>query len=156
MSNKRNYKLVNSSVRFNKIILRLIFSHSFFTITMFGNLIIVGFSFLMFFIEGPINPNVNSFMDALWWGFATATTVGYGDIIPVSVPGKIIGIALMMAGTALFATYTALFAQTVLEDDFFRLNIKLDDTHQDDFLKELKKHKDLIDKQISMYDKKGD
>ena len=68
------------------------------------------------------NDAIQSLLDALWWGFATATTVGYGDIIPVTPLGKVLGIVLMLMGTALFAIYTGLFAQTILEDDFLRFS----------------------------------
>ncbi len=53
-------------------------------------------------------------MDALWWGFATATTTGYGDITPVTLAGKFLGILLMLTGMAIFAMFTALFAETIL------------------------------------------
>ena len=36
-----------------------------------------------------------SFGEALWWAFVTAMTIGYGDIYPVTVAGRITGIALM-------------------------------------------------------------
>ncbi|MCT4641764.1 MAG: potassium channel family protein [Bacteriovoracaceae bacterium] len=117
-------KLLKSSIHFNKIILSLIFNISFLTLTFFGNLIIMLFSYLVYFIEKDINVHMNSYLDALWWGFSTATTVGYGDIIPITPTGKIIGIVLMLIGTALFATYTALFAQAILEDEFFRFRRK--------------------------------
>ena len=53
-------------------------------------------------------------MDALWWGFATATTTGYGDITPVTIQGKILSIVLMLTGLAFFGMFTALFAETIL------------------------------------------
>jgi len=143
-------KLVNSSIRFNKVILRLIFSHSFLVITFFGNLIIVSFSFIFYWLEYSVNKDLVSLLDAIWWGFTTATTVGYGDIIPVTAMGKVVGIFLMLIGTALFATYTALFAQTILEDELFRFKINADD-HEDDILEQLKSHRKLLDKQIRHY-----
>lgn len=149
-------KLVKSSIRFYKIIFRLFFSHSFLTITLVGNLIIMGFSSIFYLIEQGSNPAINSYLDAVWWGFSTATTVGYGDIIPLSPPGKILGIVLMLTGTALFATYTALFAQTILEDEFMRLKFRSEDDNTDEFIKSLHAHKKLIDRQIKQYEKQKD
>ena len=65
-------------------------------------------------IESNGNSKLHSFIDALWWGFSTATTTGYGDITPVTTQGKILGILLMLTGMALFAMFTALFAETIL------------------------------------------
>lgn len=126
-------------------------------ITLFGNLIILSFSYFFYFLEADINPALNSFLDAIWWGFATATTVGYGDIIPLTPMGKLTGILLMLVGTALFATYTAIFAQTILEDEFFRLNkhTSLDnniDLEKEILLKDLKKHRDFLNKQIKHHE----
>ncbi|MCY4644175.1 MAG: potassium channel family protein [Bacteriovoracales bacterium] len=101
----------------NKILFRLIFGRLFLFITVVGNTIIVGFSSLFYWVEYPTNPSIESFLDALWWGFATATTVGYGDITPVTTAGKIVGITLMLLGTAIFAIYTALFAETILKGE---------------------------------------
>lgn len=147
-------KIIHHGIRFNKVILRLVLSDSFLMLTFFGNFIIIGFSLLLYAIEAKKNPAIQSVLDSVWWGFATATSVGYGDIIPITDLGKLIGIVLMLVGTALFATYTALFAQTVLEDEFFRLKLKpqLKEENPDDFISDLKKHKDLIDKQIKHYE----
>lgn len=72
------------------------------------------FSLVFYWLESGINPKLHGFIDALWWGFATATTTGYGDITPATLQGKILGIFLMLAGLALFAMFTALFAETIL------------------------------------------
>lgn len=45
--------------------------------------------------------------DALWWSFATITTVGYGDLFPVTTAGRITGAVLMTAGVGVFRTVTA-------------------------------------------------
>ena len=95
-------------------IFSLIKSPVFILLTVLGNSLIGLFSFIFFWIESGINPKLQSFIDALWWGFATATTTGYGDITPVTVKGKILGILLMLTGTAIFAMFTALFAETIL------------------------------------------
>ncbi len=92
----------------------LIKSPVFLLLTILGNLVIGLFSLLFYFFETPQNPKIHGLMDAIWWGFSTATTTGYGDITPITFKGKILGILLMLTGTALFSMFTALFAETIL------------------------------------------
>ena len=94
--------------------LLLIKSPVFILLTILGNLLIGLFSLLFYFFETPENPKIHGLMDAIWWGFSTATTTGYGDITPITLKGKILGILLMLTGTALFSMFTALFAETIL------------------------------------------
>ncbi|MEZ5375573.1 MAG: ion channel [Acidimicrobiales bacterium] len=54
---------------------------------------------------------LESFMDALWWSSATITTVGYGDIAPVTTVGRLIGIVTMFVGISAFAVVTAKVAE---------------------------------------------
>lgn len=54
---------------------------------------------------------INSFFDALWWSASTITTVGYGDIYPVTVAGKIIAVFTMVVGVSTLAVVTARIAQ---------------------------------------------
>lgn len=105
--------LVNLKVFFTEFSL-LISSPAFVLLTILGNTVIGLFSVVFFFLEHEKNAKLHSFIDALWWGFATATTTGYGDITPVTFEGKVLGIFLMLTGTALFAMFTALFAETIL------------------------------------------
>jgi voltage-gated potassium channel len=58
---------------------------------------------------------ITSFGDALWWAVVTITTVGYGDMSPVSLPGRIIAVGIMVAGIALLGTVTAMLASWFLE-----------------------------------------
>jgi voltage-gated potassium channel len=107
------------SVHFSKLLFRLIKSAPFLTLSFYGNAIVVLFAALFYGLEHDVNPRMGSFLDALWWAFATTTTVGYGDVVPVTSLGKIIGIGLMLIGVAIFGVYIALFARAILDDDIY-------------------------------------
>lgn len=57
----------------------------------------------------PHSP-IQTFGDAAWWSLATLTTVGYGDLFPVTSTGRFIAAALMLGGIALLGTVTATLA----------------------------------------------
>ena len=60
---------------------------------------------------------INSFFDALWWSAATITTVGYGDIYPITYVGRIIAVFTMLIGVSTLAVVTARIAQFFLTED---------------------------------------
>lgn len=59
---------------------------------------------------------VHSFLDALWWSSATITTVGYGDIYPVTGVGRVVGVFTMFVGISSFALVTAKVAEFLVRD----------------------------------------
>lgn len=63
---------------------------------------------------GADGANITSFSDAIWWAFASVTTVGYGDKFPVTADGRFIATFLMVIGIGLFSSLTALLAAWVL------------------------------------------
>lgn len=50
-----------------------------------------------YFEYGP-NPNVHTLFDSVWWAMVTVTTVGYGDIVPVTTAGRLVAMFLMLTG----------------------------------------------------------
>jgi voltage-gated potassium channel len=60
---------------------------------------------------------VHSFFDALWWSLSTITTVGYGDIYPITAAGRIIGGFTMVVGISTFAVVTAKVAQFLVRSE---------------------------------------
>lgn len=47
-------------------------------------------------------PFITNIEDAIWWAVSTVTTVGYGDMVPVTFEGKIIGVLLQITGVVIF------------------------------------------------------
>lgn len=64
---------------------------------------------LVFLSESGINVEFSRFIDSLWWGAVTITTVGYGDMAPVSTSGRFIAVIMMFGGIVL----TSIFSGTI-------------------------------------------
>ena len=59
-------------------------------------------------LEWWIDPGIGTFRDSLWWAVVTVTTVGYGDVVPTSSGGRIVGALLMLAGVSAIPITTSL------------------------------------------------
>ena len=66
------------------------------------------------FEEDAPGANITTAGDALWWGYVTATTVGYGDQFPVTMGGRLVGWLMLTVGVALFATFSGFLANIFL------------------------------------------
>lgn len=64
--------------------------------------------------------------DALWWCFVTLTTVGYGDYFPVTIPGRIMAILIMISGIGTFGFFTATVASIFVEASLKKEGGKMD------------------------------
>ncbi len=51
------------------------------------------------------NAQITNLIDAFWWASATVTTVGYGDVVPVTDAGRILGIILMFVGISIIGVF---------------------------------------------------
>jgi len=58
---------------------------------------------------------INSFGKAVWWSITTVTTVGYGDVYPVTNTGRVIAVLLMIGGISLVGVVTAALASWIIE-----------------------------------------
>lgn len=82
----------------------------------FGLIFVYVASTLVFLLEQDApHANIVSFGDALWWGFATIATVGYGDYTPVTVPGRIVAVGLMLGGIVIVGIVTATVISALTE-----------------------------------------
>jgi len=72
--------------------------------------IVVG-SFVIFSVESQHpDSQINSMLDAVWWTVSTVTTVGYGDVVPVTDTGKIVAIFYMFFGIGVLALFLSVLA----------------------------------------------
>ena len=87
------------------------------TLTFFLSLILIVFAgIVVFYAENPFQPEVfNNIGSSIWWAFATLTTVGYGDIYPVTVVGKLIASFVAIIGIGLIAIPTGLISATYVD-----------------------------------------
>ncbi|WP_205865715.1 potassium channel family protein, partial [Mycolicibacterium porcinum] len=71
--------------------------------------------------RGQPDAHITDFGQAVWWAITTITTVGYGDMYPVTTTGRVIAALLMIGGISLVGSITATIAswivQSVADDD---------------------------------------
>ncbi|MEU6218054.1 ion channel [Streptomyces sp. NPDC047022] len=58
---------------------------------------------------------IRTFGDSVWWVCSTLSTVGYGDVVPVTVPGRLVAIVLMGCGLALLGAVTGSFSSYLMQ-----------------------------------------
>ena len=80
-------------------------------------LLIIFCSIAVLHFETSPDSNIKSAEDAVWWAFATITTVGYGDRYPVTSEGRFVAAVLMSAGVGLFGTFSGLLAAWFLSPE---------------------------------------
>ncbi len=103
-------------------------------------LVLVVGSFLFFLVETGVNPEVPNYESAMWYAIVSMTTVGYGDIVPITLAGRIIGIIMILSGIGYLSLVTATLAFSFI--DLFR--------------KESHKAVDKVEKKVMNYEEKID
>lgn len=74
-------------------------------------------STLMFYAENDAQPDkFSSIADSLWWAVATLTTVGYGDIYPITPLGKILSAIIALIGIGFIALPTGILSSSFIEN----------------------------------------
>lgn len=74
---------------------------------------------------------ITSTSDGLWWSIQTVTTIGYGDVVPVTNAGRLIGVVLQILGTVLIGILIAMVSSSMTrsQEEFYwtRLFQRLDE-----------------------------
>lgn len=132
--------VIGSALRSFRLLRLFRIIHLFFrTISIFEGskimyILIFAFSSIMFgayaeyVVEFAVpDSKISSFGDALWWALVTVTTVGYGDIYPVTLEGKVIASFLMIIGIMILGLFISTLGSSFVEswiDKKERKNIK--------------------------------
>lgn len=84
---------------------------------LFVSVLVVVLGTIMFIIEGDEpGSSFHSIPDSIYWAIVTLTTVGYGDITPITVGGKIISSMVMILGYTIIAVPTGIVSATMIDE----------------------------------------
>lgn len=80
-------------------------------------------SSIMYYLERAAQPNAfGSIPSAMWWALATLTTIGYGDVVPITTWGRVFGAGVMILGVGVYALPIGIiasgFANEIHRKDF--------------------------------------
>ena len=84
------------------------------------SLVVVVLGTLMYIVEGQKN-GFESIADSIYWSVVTLTTVGYGDVVPVTALGKTISVLIMLLGYAIIAVPTGIVSAEFAKNDLEQL-----------------------------------
>ena len=79
------------------------------------SLIVIILGTLMYIVEGQRN-GFENITQSIYWAIVTLTTVGYGDVVPISSLGKIISVIIMLLGYAIIAVPTGIVSAEIIKN----------------------------------------
>lgn len=85
--------------------------------TVVAILLVIFSSIAVLHFESAANGNINTAEKAIWWAFATITTVGYGDVYPTTSEGRFVAAVLMFSGVGLFGVFSGILASWFVGDE---------------------------------------
>jgi len=73
----------------------------------------VGTCSIFWAYEHEVNPHIRTVGDTVWWWFVSSTTVGYGDISPVTTQGRIAGVFAIIIGVYFYTNFITITADSL-------------------------------------------
>ena len=95
-----------------------------FVVVFIGMIVIIISASAMYLVEPRTNEAFNSIPDSMWWAVETLTSVGYGDALPVTQAGKILGSIIALTGISFVALPAGILGAGFLEEFQNRRNEK--------------------------------
>lgn len=71
---------------------------------------------MVFSFESKLNPAFDSVLTGIYWAVLTITTVGYGDVVPVTIPGRFLSVIVMLLGYSIIAVPTGIVAGETINE----------------------------------------
>ena len=98
--------------------------------------IVVTAGIAIYVFEAHVNPEIHTLFDALYWALVTISTVGYGDIAPVTIQGRMISGVIIISGIAMIS-----FVTSVIVSAF---SVKLEELKENRYIQELNKEERFL------------
>ncbi len=74
---------------------------------------LIGTTWVFWVHEHGVNPHIRSYQDVLWWWFVSSTTVGYGDIAPVTPQGRLAAVVTIIVGIYCYTNFITITADSL-------------------------------------------
>ncbi|WP_179947890.1 potassium channel family protein [Agromyces aureus] len=94
--------------------------------------------------------SIQTLGQGLWWAFVTITTVGYGDVYPVTPTGQLVAVGVMVAGIALIGVVTATLASWIVEKVSVQQEVEeaITRAHVETLTEEIRKLRELVSSRL--------
>ncbi len=124
----RAMRLISYGMRLLEDARELVTKHGLHYATIIGAMLFFALAGLaLAFERDAAGGNIHTYGDAIWWGIATVTTVGYGDRFPVTTEGRVISVLIMLLGISFFSLITASIAAMFVQPGMDKEEATLED-----------------------------
>ncbi len=132
----RFLRILRSTRIIGKAILGRKIQSVFLSVVLIAFTLVITSSILVLNFESKTNGPIKTPFDAIWWSISTLTTVGYGDVYPVSLEGRMVAIVLMIAGVGIFGTFSGFIASWIIGPTQKKESVDIEELREE--LKEIK------------------